>query len=244
MKLVALIPVLVAATAHAQAPGEFVPMANPPGTPMAGPPGTVMVVAPAGIPVMENRWAIGLSVGSLSIAPKDQPDDKTKFGIGELSLRYRATVHLELELALSGGREQLSDGTQGDRDVNVGMVGARYRFCAFSEWNWWLGGSIGSLSVTPTGASDQDKRDAQRPMGALSIGIEHRWRQFAIQAELRGFGVGEPKNSDAKAAPAPVAVMTPAGTNQPVPPPQPAVMTAPSQQQSGGMLTIGASYYF
>jgi len=230
MKLLALIPLLVAATAHAQAPGEMAPDAPiaPPG--MAAP----VVVAPAPNPVMANRWAVGLSVGSLSIAPKGQPDNKTQFGVGELSLRYRATLHFELELALGGGRQQLQDGSQGDLETNVAMLGARYRFSPYQHWNWWLGGSIGSLSVTQNGATDQQKQDAQRPMGSLAIGIEHRWTQFALQAELRGFSVGDPKNQ---------ASTMPVVTNAQQPPP-PTMTSSDAQSAGGGIVTIGASYYF
>jgi hypothetical protein len=240
MKLVGLALVLVAATAtaHAQAPGDWAqegPVA-PPG--MAAP---VAVAVPAPeVAVMANRWAVGMSVGSLSIAPKDQPDNKTDFGVGELSLRFRATYHLELEVALGGGREQLKDGTQGSRETNTGLLGLRYRFCADRHWNWWLGGGIGSISVTQTGATDQEKHDAERPMGALSIGIEHRWQQFALHAELRGFGVGQPQNQAPQVKAVPVSM--PGNTTTQPPPP---TMTSPTdQQQSGAMFTIGASYYF
>ena len=68
MKLLAIAAVILAsATAYAQAPGET-PMAPPP-APEATP-----CAYSAQIPVMANRWAVGLSVGSLSIAPKDTPD--------------------------------------------------------------------------------------------------------------------------------------------------------------------------
>src|SRR5690348_14546158 len=102
-----------AATARAQAPGEMAPAVPPP------PPQFVANCGSSSIDVMANRWAVGLSVGSLSTAPKDTPDDKTQFGIGELALRFRATPHLELELAVGGGREQLSDGTQGDAEIHT-----------------------------------------------------------------------------------------------------------------------------
>ena len=93
VRVLALATVLVAftATARAQAPGEVAPAA-----PAAAP--QVSCSGGSGpIDVMANRWAVGLSVGSLSTAPKDTPDDKTQFGIGELALRFRATPHLELE---------------------------------------------------------------------------------------------------------------------------------------------------
>jgi len=226
MKLVAAAVLLAATTAYAQAPGETLPE-----------PAAPIVYATPGIPVMANRWAVGLSAGSLSIAPKDSPDNKTQFGIGQLSLRYRATYHLELELAVGGGRQQLQDGTQGDLDVSTALLGFRYRFAAAEHWNWWLGAGIGGISVTQFGATDQQKQDAQRPMGAVGIGIEHRWQQFALQAELHGFGVGERQDQQDAAPPKATPV---ANTMQPPPP----TMTAPSNQQSGGMLTIGASYYF
>lgn len=230
MKLVALAAVILAsATAYAQAPGET-PIAPPP-APEASP----AVVAPE-VAVMANRWAVGLSVGSLSVAPKDTPDNKTEFAIGELSIRFRATYHLELELALAGGQQKQQDGTQGNLDVNTGMLGLRYRFAADHHWNWWLGAGIGGISVTPTGATDQEKKDAQRPMGSLAIGLEHRWSQFALHAELRGFGVGQRQDQPQTM---PVTVTSPNGTTTMPPPPAPS-----SPDLSGGMLTLGASYYF
>ncbi|MBV8756508.1 MAG: hypothetical protein JO257_04510 [Deltaproteobacteria bacterium] len=240
MKLLAIAAVILAsASAYAQAPGE-VPMGPPPGeTPCAYSGGGAQVA------VMANRWAVGLSAGSLSIAPKDSPDNKTEFAIGELSIRYRATYHLEVELALAGGQQKLQDGTQGDLEVNSGQLGLRYRFAADRHWNWWLGGGLGGISVTSVGATDQEKKDAQRPLGSLSIGLEHRWSQFALHAELRGFGVGQ-RQQDA-APPKAMPVSTTGGgapnggmtTPQSYPPEQPA-----SPDLSGGMLTIGASYYF
>lgn len=229
MKLLAIAAVILAsATAYAQAPGET-PMAPPP-----APEATPCVAAH--IPVMANRWAVGLSVGSLSIAPKDTPDNKTEFAIGELSIRFRATYHLELELALAGGQQKLQDGTQGNLEVNTGLLGLRYRFAADRPWNWWIGAGIGGISVTPTGATDQDRKDAQRPMGSLAIGLERRWSQFALHAELRGFGVGQRQQDAAPPQTMPVAVSSGGTTMQPPLPSSPDL--------SGGMLTLGASYYF
>lgn len=224
MKLAAAAVLFAATSAYAQAPGETMPEAPPPPAP----------VVATGIPVMAHRLAVGLSVGSLSIAPKDAPDNKTEFGIGQLSLRYRATYHLEVELAVGGGRQQLSDGTQGDLDVSTALLGFRYRFAADRPWNWWLGAGLGGISVTPSGATDQQKQDAQRPMGAVTIGVERRWSQFALQAELHGFGVGDRQQQDAPPTAMPVSNGMPAAP----------VATPVSDQQSGGIVTIGASYYF
>jgi hypothetical protein len=224
MKLVAAAVLLAATTAYAQAPGETLPEPTAP------------AVTTTSIPVMANRWAVGISAGSLSIAPKDSPDDKTEFGIGQFSLRYRATYHLELELAVGGGRQQLDDGSQGDLDVSTALLGVRYRFAAAQHWNWWLGAGIGGITVTRHDATDQEKQDADQPMAALSIGIEHRWRQFALQAELQGFAVGERQDQQD----APPKAMPVSNTMQP----SDASVTVVSDQKSGGTLTIGASYYF
>jgi len=230
LRVLVVASLLSAATAHAQAPGEMAPQP-------IGPGGYAPVGPCACAPhesVMANRWAVGLSVGSLGLAPKDQPDAQTQFGIGELSLRYRATLHLEVELALGGGREQLADGSQGDHQVNAAALGLRYRFRPEQAWNWWLMGALGGVSVTAVGATDQERKDAQRPMTELGVGIERRFRRFALHAELRAIGVAEDPNG---AAPVKVA---PSAPNMMVPPPGP----APSTAQSGGQLTIGASYYF
>lgn len=233
MKLLAIAAVILAsATAYAQAPGET-PVAPPP-APEASPCGCT-----AQIPVMANRWAVGFSAGQLSVAPKDAPDNQMKFAIGELSLRFRATYHLEIELALGGGSEKLNDGQDGQNRVSTALLGLRYRFAADRHWNWWLGGGLGAITIADVGATDQQRQDAQRPMGALAIGLERRWSQFALHAELRGFGVGQRNDQQAM----PVAVSTPAGTTmQPPPPTSPASPASPDL--SGGIVTLGASYYF
>ena len=223
----AVIALLLAATsiARAQAPGEMAPSAAPP----PPPPGFVCAGA-APIDVMANRWAVGLGIGSLSLAPKSAPDNKTDFGIGELSLRFRATYHLELEAAFGGGREQLKDGSQGNLEARTAVLAARYRFAAAQHLNWWLMGGIGGISVAQDGATDQQFQDAQRPLGELGIGLERRWTQFALHVELRAIGVGPRKDQTQPVA----QTMT---TNPP-----PAMTT--DDHLNGGQLTIGASYYF
>lgn len=235
MKLLAIAAVILAsATAYAQAPGET------PIEPDAAP-GVTPCASAVEVPVMANRWAVGLSVGSLSVAPKDTPDNKTQFAIGELSIRFRATLHLELELAFAGGQQKLQDGSQGDLEVNSGLIGLRYRFMAERKWNWWLGAGLGGISMTPTGATDQQKQDAQRPMGSVAIGLERRWSQFALHAELRGFGVGQRQQDQPQTMPVATTGAPNGGTSMPqsYPPPP-----SPSPDLSGGMLTVGASYYF
>lgn len=225
-----------AATAHAQAPGEVEP--NAPGmTPV------IVAAPPAHESVMANRWAIGLAIGHLGITPKNATDNsqQTDFGIGELSLRYRATLHLELELAVGGGQQQMKDGTQGDLEAKTGAIALRYRFCPEGEWNWWLMGGFGGLQVAQHGSTDQQFQDSERPLGELGIGVERRFHRFALHAELRAIDVGPPKNQTMPVT-GTIAPPAPSQTTQPPAPQQPSMTD--SDHLSGGQLTIGASYYF
>jgi hypothetical protein len=223
----------VTVTASAQAPGEA-PLAAP-GMVTPQP----IYAAPYRESVMANRWEVGLGIGSLGIAPKDQPNDKTQFGIGELSVHYRATLHLELGLELAGGQETDPSGKMlsSPREVSTGALSLRYRFEAEFEWNWWLMGGLGSLSVTEKDATDQQRKDAQRPLAELGLGVERRFHHFALNVELRAIGVGPQKNQQA----VPVMSQPTAASQTTMPPSKPAPQ---SDQMSGGMLTIGASYYF
>lgn len=217
--VLAIAPLFAAATAHAQAPGEM-----PPSAPPTAAPG-----APGGIAVMENRWAVGLAFGGMGLAPEDAPDAKTNFGIGQLSLRFRATYHLELELAMAGGRQQLDNGQDGDLAVGSGTLGVRYRFLAAERWNWWLMAGLGGTTVARHDATKQERDAASRGHGVIGLGIERRFAQFALQAEVRAIKIGD-KTADAMKMPVDgtVAAPAPAGTGP----------------QSGASLTIGASYYF
>lgn len=225
-----------ASLAHAQAPGEAVPppAAPAPDSPCATPCGSCSRAES----VMANRWAVGLSLGSMSLAPDGQSDNQTAFGIGELALRFRATPHLELELSAGGGREQLANSQQGDLEVNTAALAVRYRFRPEAAWNWFVMGGLGGASVVSHDATKQERDDATHPLGMLGIGLERRFHHFALQAEARAIGVGDKtRTSDAMAA-APPAQPGAMATTTPPPP------VTPSQKQSGGALTIGLSYYF
>jgi hypothetical protein len=258
LRVVAAGFVVIAASssARAQAPGDYYGESTPQPQPTLAPPSYVpptpyVVAPPARESVMAHRFGVGLSIGNFSIAPQDTPDAKTQFGVGELSLRFRATPHFELELAMGGGREQLKDGTQGDNEMKMGLLAARYVFNPEAPWNLSIMGGLGGFQVAPHGSTDQQFQDSERPLGELGIGIERRWHQFALRAELRAVHVGAPKNEPAAMPTAGTfsgggAPPSTSGTSpmQP-PPPQPTPPTsAPSDQLSGGMLTIGASYYF
>ena len=223
------------ATALAQTPGDYYGDAS--GAPgMVAPQPVVIATAPVRN-VMADRWAVGLSIGGITMAPDSAPDQKTQFNVGELALRFRATPHLEIELAVGGGDEKLSDGTQGDNQVSMGAIALRYRFAIESDWNWWIMGGLGEAGIDSKYVTDGMQIDADsRGLAELGVGLEHRWDHFAIQAELKAVGMGERKGGYAKGEPVPVDASG-----------APAVGTAPTTMAdtlSGGSLTIGASYYF
>jgi hypothetical protein len=222
---------LVSSTAaYAQAPGSY--YAQPPGevAPVPAP----IVVAPAPeVDAMASRFGVGVSVGGMGIAPKD--DDRmdgedTQFNVAELQLRFRATRRLEILLAFAGGREHIKN-TDEDGDLAMDQVtlGLRFNFRPEHHWNWYLMAGFGSTLIAPHDTPEEVRDDLRRAHGVFGIGLEHRWQHFALQAELRGvavekadddmlvFGVdgsgGDPRLTDGR-------------------------------ELGGGMFTLGANYYF
>jgi hypothetical protein len=239
----ALAPVLSASIAHAQAPGEVYaqPAAQtvvivPAAPQMAAPPMAPPVAACAAPiaereSVMSNRWSLGFSAGSMALAPEGSPDDKTTFAVGELDLRFRLTPHLELEASIGGGRERTADNQRGDLEVTTVALAARYRFMPEQPWNWFVMAGFGGAAVTRHDATDQERNDATQPLGMLGIGLERRFHHFALQAEARAVGLGKSTKDTMSTEPAAMSTITPTPTTDPL-------------QRSGGLITIGASYYF
>jgi hypothetical protein len=188
--------------------------------------------------VMSRRWAVGLSLGSMSLAPDGRPDDKTAFAIGELALRFRATRHFELELTAGGGRERTDDDQDGDLAVSAVMLAARWRFLPEHAWNFYVTGGIGGASVTRHDATDQERNDATQPLAMLGVGVERRFRHFALQAELRAVGMGDKDHGDPAMA-RDAATGAAAEMTTTITPP-----AAVDEKRGGGSLSIGASYYF
>lgn len=215
------------------APMVAQPVIAAPGmTPMVAPGSECAAPAPRSS-VMENRFAVGFSLGSMGLAPKDLPDDQTAFIVGELAFRFRVTRHFELELSGGGGREHTKDGMEGDLEVNQAMIAARWRFMPESKWNWFLTGGIGGASITRHDATKQERKDATQPMGMLGVGVERRFHHLALQAELRAIGMGKAKEDQMTDAAAPTAMTV--TTTDP---------NSADIQRNGGSLTIGLSYYF
>ncbi|MBA3455041.1 MAG: outer membrane beta-barrel protein [Deltaproteobacteria bacterium] len=232
LMLLSIAPLFVAASANAQAPGEWTPeqsAAQPhhpvgyaPTSNYAQPP--VAAVAPA---PRARRWSIGLNVGQTELTANSEYDSQSAtFDTGSLAIRYRPWRHLELELSFGGGSQTVDDdeyyGGESELAMATGTLAARYRFNPQRHWNWWLLAGIGGTTVANSDASDDEVEAAQRPHGVLGIGVEHRWTRFAVQFELRAMAVGQTKNEMELAD---QGIMTTDGL-------------------TGGNFAFGASYYF
>lgn len=239
LMLLSIVPLFAAATAHAQAPGEWSPESSrdgqaPPYAPVgyaqpsyAQPPPTVAPLPPP--PVVNRRWSVGLNLGQTELTAKSEYNEESAtFGTGSLALRYRPWQHLELEFSIGGGRESVDEdkcydcGGEGDLAIATGTLAARYRFNPGAKWNWWLLAGIGATTVARHDATEEEVDAAQRPHGTIGVGIERRFNRFALQFELRALAVGQ---TEEEMQLADQGVMTTDGL-------------------SGGNFAFGASYYF
>ena len=240
MKLAIVVaPLLLTSVAFAEAPGEYYEEGT-------GAPGmTPVVVAPTAPPPQRvRRWSVGLGIGSVNLAPHVAPENETKFSVGQIAVRYRATRHLEIELSFGGGREQLDDKMEGDREVSQGLLALRYRFNPQKKWNLWVMAGMGSLAVTHHEASEEERDYAQQSTLQFGAGLERRWSRFALQLELRAVGVA-PHEVEADDAPV-VSEPTRPGGEMPVPPEKdPSTGTTRANDgMSGGQVILSGNYYF
>src|SRR5688572_19616095 len=232
----ALVPLATPSIASAQAPGETYYAQPPSRTAPVAPP---VVVVPARRDPMAHRWAIGLSLGGMGIAPEDAAEDsETNFGIAELNVRFRATRRLEIFLAFAGGRETVEDEYGDEQEGELAMdqvtLGVRFNFRPAHRWNWYLMAGIGSTLIAHHETPEEVRDDLRRPHGMFGVGLERRWRQFALQAELRGISVGE---NEEMAETLPVdggSTRDPGGVD----------FAMSNEELGGGQFTLGASFYF
>lgn len=220
-------PLFLAASAYAQAPGDYSggysngdTYAGPSAAPIVAP---QVVVAP---PPSVGRFSVALGIGSMSLAAgNSDTGQSTDFAIGELALRYRAWQHLELELSFAGGNQQLAadqGGGEGDLKIAHITLAARYRFGVENHFNWWLMAGFGGTTIAPKGATSAEADMQQRGHGMLGIGAEYRWTHFALQAEAKGIGVSPTKSEQQYA--------------------KDTGMDAPGL--GGGSFTLAGAYYF
>jgi hypothetical protein len=224
----AVAPVFAAATAYAQAPGGQ----DYGGDYYAGPsatPASEYVAPYVAPPPRPTRWSIAASVGSMTLAPEDNPENEVDFSIGQLAVRYRGWQHLELELAFAGGKQKLpenmarEDGSrEGDLRIAHITFAARYRINPHQRWNWWLMAGLGSTTVANKDAPQEQVDASERPHGLVGIGLEHRWDKFALQLEGKAIFVGPTEEEQM--------IADDNGT-------EPTGI-------SGGSLTIGGAFYF
>ena len=228
--LVVSLASLAPGIALAQAPGETSPVAP---SPYYDPGAALPPPRPS---VMDHRWALGLAIGGFGVAPEGNPDAQTKFQIGALALRFRASPHIEFALEIAGGSQVLESGDRGDLDTDGAMLVGRFRFMPEEPWNLFLTGGFGGIVIARRDASDAERQQEERPQGMLGIGLERRFERFALQAEARVVGIGPREVSDT-----PV-IGTVGKPGAPPPPVDPAA--SPSDKLSGGTFTVGVSYYW
>jgi hypothetical protein len=198
--LVALL--LLAGTASAQAPGEVQP----------GPPQPMQQPS-----VMDRRWSVAASLGSLGLEPDRDDAGNVSFGMLELAVRFRIRAWIEVGLSGYGGGAM-----EGQLETGGLYLDGRYRFLAERSWNVFALLSLGVVSVAAEDATEPEKTG--RGSIRLGAGVEKRFRAFALQAELRLVGVGENKDFE------PMAI-TP---NQEM----------AKKNLNGGSLTIGGTFYW
>jgi hypothetical protein len=159
----AILVAILSGTAHAQ-PGATPPAAAP---------------AAAAGNVMDDRWAVDLSLWFGSATARVSGADSVGLAGLELSGRWRIREPIELALSLQAGG--------GDNNtVSAGglWVDARWRFAAQERWNWIALAGLGAMSITAKeGASDTEKLGR----GALRVGggVERRFAHWALEADFR-----------------------------------------------------------
>lgn len=145
-------------------------------------------------PAFNSRWSVGFAIGGASFAPEGS-DASADFDIGQIALRYRGWRHLELELAMGGGDQRVSEDMRASVDSEYAMaqvtLAAKYRFNVQDHWNWWLMAGLGSTTIAPKNAPDDQVSASERPVGLIGIGLEYRWTKFAIQAEAKAMKLGQ-----------------------------------------------------
>jgi len=99
----------------------------------------------------------------------------------DLALRARVIPQLELGLAASGG---LSSPT-----TSAGLfVDARWRHRPDREWNYFVGGMLGVVSIARRESPTADEK-AVRPALFVVLGLERRTPRWSIWVDVKGGGV-------------------------------------------------------
>ncbi len=185
-----MVPLLLAAgsaAAQSAPPGvpgtcECVPMApgQTPIGPMAAP-----VAAPQAEPWQDQTWGLALHVGGMGL--DDGTEVATDYSMAGLAARYRASRRLEIELALDGGREQLPDGTEGDREVRTTTLSLLVHMRPHARLDWYLLGGVGSTARRWRGAQWSDADESAHV--ALGAGLEYRFEHLVLGLDVRALAL-------------------------------------------------------
>ena len=125
---------------------------------------------------------------------------------------------LEVALTLDGG-----GGSNNSYSTGGMCADFRYRFMAEQAWNVYALAGLGFASIAAKDATDPEKKG--RGLFRVGGGVERRFGAFAIEAELRLFGVAQNKD---------LAVQAPPTTNSEL----------AHDGVSGASLTLAGSDYF
>ncbi len=218
--LLAALVTASAGTAYAQAPGQVydAPYESPPTyAPYYAQPPVVRAEPP-----LPGRLSIGVAMMGSTFQANNIPSATADFEGASFAISYRPWRKVSLELSLGGGRETLAGGMDGELAMGAGTLAARYHFNQQDHWNFWLLFGVGATTIERHDATESEIDRAQRPHVAFGAGLEYRFTSFALQLEVRALGLGQTEEEK---------MLQDQG-----------VYT--SEGLSGGVVTLGAAYYF
>jgi len=170
-----------------------------------------------------QKWGIGLHGSSAELASSVDPDNKMQLAGGGLHVRYRINHRWGLEVSMDKIKGEYMTGV--DRDSRPLTLTGMLHLTRSTKWDGYLLAGFGGSRdlVTSTDPSGREIEIEYRQTHIhLGGGLEYRWSNFGISAEVRLIGAA--RNEDfAQGAP----------LDGPVP-----------EESSGGMFSMGATYYF
>jgi hypothetical protein len=173
----------------------------------SGPPGACECTAPAypAYPVVApaaaswddaHRFGIGLRLSSMGLSPDSNPDAETQFAGGGLTFRYRASARWELELTAEHFQQQLDNGERGTAELDSGTFSLLFHMAPSRRWDWYLLAGIGGTEDGRPDVSDAQREATSQVHVHLGVGIERRFGQLGIAAEIRAIGMAHPEEED------------------------------------------------
>lgn len=156
---------------------------QPTSAPAPAPPAPPVTPAPSPPPPAMNHH-LNLSVGfGFRDYQTNKSDDNVEVvnAVLDLSLRARIIPQLELGVAVSGGLSVPATSAGLFADV-------RWRNRPDREWNYFIGGMFGVVSIARRDSPTADEK-AARPALFVVLGVEWRSPRWSIWADVKGGGV-------------------------------------------------------